>query len=121
MSDDAALLVIPAKAGIQNRRRCRVRLGPRVRGDDGERAAVATPGLARRALYCIYLVNEPVQKLLGVTLAIAVRGNAALFTALWIPSAVLLPILASWWLHERIERPAQRYGRGMALAAVTAG
>ena len=71
--------------------------------------------------YCIYLVNEPVQKLLGVTLAIAVRGNAALFTALWIPSAVLLPILASWWLHERIERPAQRYGRGMALAAVTAG
>jgi peptidoglycan/LPS O-acetylase OafA/YrhL len=71
--------------------------------------------------YCIYLVNEPMQKLLGVTLAIAVRGDAALFTALWIPGAVLLPILASWWLHERIELPGQRYGRGMALAAVTAG
>jgi peptidoglycan/LPS O-acetylase OafA/YrhL len=71
--------------------------------------------------YCIYLVNEPVQKLLGVTLAIAVRGDAAWFTALWIPGAVLLPILASWWLHERIELPAQRYGRGMALAAVSAG
>jgi peptidoglycan/LPS O-acetylase OafA/YrhL len=71
--------------------------------------------------YCIYLVNEPVQKLLGVTLAIAVRGDAALFTTLWIPGAVLLPILASWWLHERIELPAQHYGRGVALAAVSAG
>jgi peptidoglycan/LPS O-acetylase OafA/YrhL len=71
--------------------------------------------------YCIYLVNEPVQKLLGVTLAIAVRGDAAWFTTLWIPGAVLLPILASWWLHERIELPAQRYGRDMALAAVSAG
>jgi peptidoglycan/LPS O-acetylase OafA/YrhL len=71
--------------------------------------------------YCIYLVNEPVQKLLGVTLAIAVRGDAAWFTVLWIPGAVLLPILASWWLHERIELPAQRHGHDMALAAVSAG
>ena len=69
--------------------------------------------------YCIYLVNEPVQKLLGVTLASG-AGDAALFTALWIPGAVVLPVLASWWLHEWIELPAQRYGRGMALA-VSAG
>src|SRR5271166_359093 len=71
--------------------------------------------------YCIYLVNEPVQKLLGVTLAMLVHGDAALFTALWIPGAVALPILASWWLHERVEVPAQRYGRGLALTAVSAG
>ena len=69
--------------------------------------------------YCIYLVNEPVQKLLGVTLAMLAHGDSALFTALWIPGAVALPILASWWLHERIEVPAQRYGRGMALASVS--
>ena len=71
--------------------------------------------------YRIYLVNEPVQKLLGVTLALLVQGNAALFTVIWIPGAVVLPILASWWLHEWVELPAQRYGRGMALAAVSAG
>jgi peptidoglycan/LPS O-acetylase OafA/YrhL len=67
--------------------------------------------------YCIYLVNEPVQKLLGVVLALLVNGDAALFTALWIPSAVALPILASWGLHVWIERPAQRCGRVIALAA----
>jgi peptidoglycan/LPS O-acetylase OafA/YrhL len=71
--------------------------------------------------YCIYLVNEPVQKLLGVTLASLVQGDAALFTALWIPGAVVLPILASWWLHEWVEVPAQRYGRGVALTTVSAG
>ena len=71
--------------------------------------------------YCIYLVNEPVQKLLGVTLAMVVQGNAALFTMIWIPGAVVLPVLVSWWLHEWVELPAQRYGRGMALAAVSAG
>ena len=73
--------------------------------------------------YCIYLVNEPVQKLLGVTLAVVVHGNAALFTALWLPGAVVLPVLAAWWLHERIEAPALRWGRararrGMPAAAV---
>jgi peptidoglycan/LPS O-acetylase OafA/YrhL len=71
--------------------------------------------------YCIYLVNEPVQKLLGVTLAGLVQGDAALFAALWIPGAVVLPILASWWLHEWVEVPAQRYGRGVALTTVSSG
>jgi peptidoglycan/LPS O-acetylase OafA/YrhL len=71
--------------------------------------------------YCIYLVNEPVQKLLGVTLASLIQGDAALFPALWIPGAVVLPILASWWLHEWVEVPAQRYGRGVALTTVSAG
>ncbi len=66
--------------------------------------------------YCIYLVNEPAQKLLGVTLAVLVQGNPAVFTALWLPGAVALPILAAWWLHRWIELPAQRYGRGIALA-----
>jgi peptidoglycan/LPS O-acetylase OafA/YrhL len=70
--------------------------------------------------YCIYLVSEPVQKLLGVTLAALVEGNAALFTVLWLPGAVVLPIFASWWLHQRIELPAQRYGRRLAGKALSA-
>lgn len=70
--------------------------------------------------YCLYLVNEPVQKLFGISLAVFVKGDATLFAAFWIPGAVALPLLASWWLHKGIEIPAQRYGRGIALAAVNA-
>ena len=61
--------------------------------------------------FCVYLVNEPVQKLLGVALARIAGGNQALFTLLWLPLALLLPIGLSWWLHEAIERPALRFGR----------
>ena len=68
--------------------------------------------------YCIYLINEPIQKLIGVGLAFLTEGNATLFIATWIPGSVLLPVLAAWWLHDWIELPAQRYGRGVALAAV---
>ena len=71
--------------------------------------------------YSIYLVHEPVQRLLGIALASLVRGNAPLFTALWIPGAVVLPVLAAWWLHVWVEVPAQRYGRGMARAFISAG
>ena len=70
--------------------------------------------------YCIYLVNEPVQKLLGVMLAVVAQGDAALFTLLWIPGAVVLPILAAWWLHEWIEAPALRWGRILARRGMTA-
>lgn len=68
--------------------------------------------------YCIYLVSEPVQKLFGVSLSLLVRGDATLFTLLWLPGAVVLPLLAAWWLHEWVELPALRYGRGIALATV---
>jgi peptidoglycan/LPS O-acetylase OafA/YrhL len=71
--------------------------------------------------YCIYLVNEPVQKLLGVTLATLAQGDAALFTALWIPLAVGLPVLAAWWLHERVEVPALRRGRDLAQRSQLVG
>jgi peptidoglycan/LPS O-acetylase OafA/YrhL len=64
--------------------------------------------------YCLYLVNEPVQKVLGVTLAVIVQGDAALFTALWLPGAVVLPVLAAWLLHEWIEAPTLRRGRALA-------
>ena len=70
--------------------------------------------------YCIYLVNEPVQKLLGVTLAAMVQGRAALFTALWLPGAVVLPVLAAWSLHEWIEAPALRWGRTLARRGMPA-
>jgi peptidoglycan/LPS O-acetylase OafA/YrhL len=67
--------------------------------------------------YGIYLVNEPIQKLLGVLLTRAVDGEATPFTLLWIPGAVLLPIAVAWWLHYQIETPALRRGKALAAAA----
>ena len=61
--------------------------------------------------YCVYLVNEPVQKLLGRILAFEADGNSIVFTMLWVPSAILLPVLIAWWLHRAIEQPALRWGK----------
>jgi peptidoglycan/LPS O-acetylase OafA/YrhL len=61
--------------------------------------------------YCLYLVNEPVQKLLGLGLAALADGDPALFTALWLPGAVLLPLGAAWCLYRTVEQPALRWGR----------
>jgi peptidoglycan/LPS O-acetylase OafA/YrhL len=64
--------------------------------------------------YPLYLVNEPVQKLLGIALAMLVSGNAAVFDVLWMPLAIGVPIIAAWWLHNAVEVPAQRWGRSVA-------
>jgi peptidoglycan/LPS O-acetylase OafA/YrhL len=64
--------------------------------------------------YCLYLVNEPIHKLVGVALSRVADGDAGLFTVLWIPAAIGLPILAAVWLHEYWEAPALRYGRSIA-------
>jgi peptidoglycan/LPS O-acetylase OafA/YrhL len=61
--------------------------------------------------YCIYLINEPVQKALGVTLAALCRGDGALFTACWLPGAILLPLGLGWLLHITVEQAGQRWGR----------
>jgi len=61
--------------------------------------------------YGIYLVNEPVQRLLGAALVPLVAGDGGLFTLFWLPLAVLLPTLAAWGLSVWIERPGQRWGR----------
>lgn len=61
--------------------------------------------------YCVYLVNEPIHRLLANGLASVARGDPTVFTALWVPSALLLPILAAHWLHRRVERPGMRWGR----------
>jgi len=66
--------------------------------------------------YGIYLANEPIQKLLGVALAQAAGGNARLFTALWVPASLALPVLAAAWLHRMVEAPAQRAGRAITAS-----
>jgi peptidoglycan/LPS O-acetylase OafA/YrhL len=70
------------------------------------------------ASYCIYLVNEPTQKLLALALAAVAGGNGALFTVLWVPTAIALPLALAWVLHKRIEQPALRAGRGLMRRSV---
>lgn len=67
--------------------------------------------------YSLYLVNEPIQKLLGVLLVQVADGRSILFTLLWVPGAVLIPLWAAWWLHHQIEIPALHRGRMLARAA----
>jgi peptidoglycan/LPS O-acetylase OafA/YrhL len=64
--------------------------------------------------YCVYLVNEPIHKLTGSALSYLADGNAMLFTLLFVPAAIGLPILVSAVLHRYLEAPAQRWGRSAA-------
>ena len=63
--------------------------------------------------YCTYLVNEPVQKLLSLVLALLARGDGLLFTTLWVPGAILLPLLMARLLHAHVEQPASRAARDL--------
>jgi peptidoglycan/LPS O-acetylase OafA/YrhL len=66
--------------------------------------------------YCVYVVNEPIHKLLATELSRLADGSALLFSVVWLPSALLLPILVSDWLHSNVELPALRWGRAAAGA-----
>ena len=61
--------------------------------------------------YCLYLVNEPIHKLAVAALSRLADSDAAIFTLVWVPAAIGLPILASVWLHRHLEAPALRWGR----------
>jgi peptidoglycan/LPS O-acetylase OafA/YrhL len=67
--------------------------------------------------YSLYLVNEPLQKLLGVLLARIAGGDPTIFTLLWVPGAVVIPLWVAWWLHFLIEVPALHRGKMLARAA----
>ena len=57
--------------------------------------------------YPLYLVNEPVQKLLGLGLARLAAGDGTVFTVLWLPLGVGLPLALAWALHRFVEQPSQ--------------
>lgn len=64
--------------------------------------------------YCLYLVNEPIHKMIGQTLSRFAEGDGWLFTVLWVPLAIGLPVVAAMWLHTCLEVPALRWGRDVA-------
>jgi peptidoglycan/LPS O-acetylase OafA/YrhL len=71
--------------------------------------------------YCLYLVNEPIHKVTSMVVSWVARGDPALYTTLWLPLAILLPIGVAAWLHVSLEMPALRLGRALAARAETGG
>lgn len=67
--------------------------------------------------YSLYLVNEPVHKLLCFLLSRMTGGNAGLFTLLWLPLAGGIPVALSFGLHRWIEAPALAWGRSLRAAS----
>ena len=68
--------------------------------------------------YPLYIAHEPIQKALCVVLSALADGDAALFSAIWLPASVLLPLLAAWGLHHWVEVPAVNWGRALATRSV---
>jgi peptidoglycan/LPS O-acetylase OafA/YrhL len=68
--------------------------------------------------YCVYLVNGPIHKLVGGVFSRVADGDALLFTLLWVPAAILLPIGVAAWLHVHLEMPALCWGRSVGQAGV---
>jgi peptidoglycan/LPS O-acetylase OafA/YrhL len=60
--------------------------------------------------YPLYLINEPLQRGCAMLIAPFAHGSPQLFTLLWLPAALSLPILAAMLLHKWIEAPAMRAG-----------
>jgi len=71
--------------------------------------------------YPIYLANEPIQKGLAFMLARFAPGDPVMFTIVWLPAAVLLPIGVAALLHRYLETPALRWGRVLAHRGTVSG
>jgi peptidoglycan/LPS O-acetylase OafA/YrhL len=55
--------------------------------------------------YPLYLVNEPVQRLLALTVSWLAGANQMLFETMWTLLAIGLPIICAAGLHYGLERP----------------
>ena len=65
--------------------------------------------------YPLYLLNEPVQRGLALLIGPLSGGDAALFTFIWLPLAVIMPVLAAILLHHAVEVPCMP-ARDLTLA-----
>jgi peptidoglycan/LPS O-acetylase OafA/YrhL len=66
-----------------------------------------------RISYPLYLIHMPVQRLLMLAIGAAVGGRrATLFSVLWGPVAILVPLIAAYALHRWVETPCWQWSRG---------
>jgi peptidoglycan/LPS O-acetylase OafA/YrhL len=71
--------------------------------------------------YPLYLIHAPVQRALMLAAGNLASGDPWRFVWLWVPPAILLPILAAWLLHHLIELPGQNWAKVRGPAPITAG
>jgi peptidoglycan/LPS O-acetylase OafA/YrhL len=53
--------------------------------------------------YPLYLLNEPVQRGCAMIVAPLARGDVTAFTVVWLPLAVIMPVLAAAVVHRAVE------------------
>jgi peptidoglycan/LPS O-acetylase OafA/YrhL len=71
--------------------------------------------------YPLYLIHAPVQRALMLAAGSLADGDPWRFALLWMPPAILLPILAAWLLHHLVELPGQNWARHLRPEAITVG
>lgn len=67
--------------------------------------------------YALYLLHAPLQRLLMLAIAPWAAGDGAVFTLLWAPPALLLPLLAATLVHHWIETPIRLWSRARVLGS----
>jgi peptidoglycan/LPS O-acetylase OafA/YrhL len=63
--------------------------------------------------YPLYLVHEPVQRLLAVVLAPWLTGHGLAFSLLWGSTTVLLALGLAAWMRKHVELPGLARGKAM--------
>jgi peptidoglycan/LPS O-acetylase OafA/YrhL len=71
--------------------------------------------------YPLYLIHAPIQRGLMLAAGGFAGGDLWRFAWLWVPPAILLPILAAWLLHHLVELPGQSWAQRRRPAAITVG
>jgi peptidoglycan/LPS O-acetylase OafA/YrhL len=70
-----------------------------------------------RISYPLYLIHLPLQRLMMLALAPVVGGHAMIFSLVWGPAALLVPLLAAFALHRWVEVPCWRWSRRLSRQA----
>jgi peptidoglycan/LPS O-acetylase OafA/YrhL len=60
--------------------------------------------------YPLYLLNEPLQRACAMLIAPFAHDSATLFTLIWLPAALTVPVVAAIMLHHWVEIPGRRIG-----------
>lgn len=68
--------------------------------------------------YPLYLVNEPVQRVLALLLGPAAAGNGALFTLVFLPASLASSVAGAMLLHRLVERPFLRRGQKIPFEVI---
>jgi peptidoglycan/LPS O-acetylase OafA/YrhL len=68
--------------------------------------------------YPLYLVNEPVQRGMALLLGPLAHGNAALFSAMFLPVSLAVSLAGAAVLHHGVERPFMRRGKKLSFPVI---